>query len=261
MMNSVETARLVPSIAEGTHAQPAATSTRATDMTECGERELLERMLARESRAWREFHRRYDRLVHRCIQKVTGRFSGVLSNEDVREIHAMFLFNLTTHDMRRLRRFEFERGNKLGSWLGMLAMNTAWDYLRVVARQPRLGSLAEAEQVAAPFEDPYHALLEKERWGVLNTTLSAFSGKDQQFVRLYYVDGVSPEEIAEEMGISIKTVYSKKHKIRRRLEKVLAPLIEARRAEERAHDEDEITLTFEGATDTDEDESDSRLAA
>lgn len=204
----------------------------ATEATECDERDLLERMLARQPRAWREFHVRYDRLVHRCIQKVTGRFTGVLSSEDVREIHAMFLYNLTTHDMRRLRRFEFERGNKLGSWLGMLAMNTAWDYLRVVARQPRLGTLAEAEQLSAPFEDPYHSLLEKERWAVLNETLSSFSGKDRQFVRLYYVDGISPEEIAEEMGISIKTVYSKKHKIRRRLEKVLAPLVQARRAEE-----------------------------
>lgn len=238
-----------------------ATRPTATDLAACDERELLERMLARESRAWREFHRRYDRLVHRCIQKVTGRFTGVLSSEDVREIHAMFLFNLTTNDMRRLRRFEFERGNKLGSWLGMLAMNTAWDYLRVVARQPRLGSLAEAEHLAAPFEDPYHSLLEKERWGVLNETLSSFSGKDRQFVRLYYVDGVSPEEIAEEMGISIKTVYSKKHKIRRRLEKVLAPLVEARRAEVRDDDDPAAIVATVSDEDDDTDDLEERLAA
>jgi RNA polymerase sigma-70 factor (ECF subfamily) len=39
---------------------------------------------------------------------------------------------------------------------------------------------------------------------------------------LYYIESRSPEEIADEMGISVKTVYSKKHKIRTRLEKLLA---------------------------------------
>ena len=47
---------------------------------------------------------------------------------------------------------------------------------------------------------------------------------DQTFVRLYYMDGLSPEEVAEEMQISVKTVYSKKHKIRSRLEHALSPL-------------------------------------
>ena len=32
---------------------------------------------------------------------------------------------------------------------------------------------------------------------------------------------LAPEQVAEEMGISVKTVYSKKHKIRNRLEEML----------------------------------------
>ncbi|MEM1418482.1 MAG: sigma-70 family RNA polymerase sigma factor, partial [Myxococcota bacterium] len=52
--------------------------------------------------------------------------------------------------------------------------------------------------------------------------LQSFSAKDRAFVRLYYVDGMSPEEVAAEMNVSVKTVYSKKHKIRCRLERALA---------------------------------------
>jgi RNA polymerase sigma-70 factor (ECF subfamily) len=59
----------------------------------------------------------------------------------------------------------------------------------------------------------------------VSDTLRTFSEKDQTFVRLYYVDGLSPEEVAAEMSISVKTVYSKKHKIRSRLEQALAPLV------------------------------------
>ena len=42
------------------------------------------------------------------------------------------------------------------------------------------------------------------------------------FVELFFVEGRTPEQIASEMRISVKTVYSKKHKIRCRLEHALA---------------------------------------
>lgn len=191
------------------------------------ETELLARMLLRDGIAWREFHRRYDRLIYRCIHKVTGRFPGSITSEDVREIYAMFLLSLNRRNMHKLRTFDAERGNKLSSWVGMLATNCAWDYLRGVARQPQCTTLADAEQVGCLTSDPYQDLLEKERWSVVNDVLSSFSKKDRTFVRLYYVDGLTPEQVADEMGISVKTVYSKKHKIRCRLEKALEPMMAA----------------------------------
>lgn len=189
--------------------------------------DLLHRMLRREGKAWREFHRRFDRLIYRCIHKVTSRFTSVLSNEDVREIYAMLLMNLTARDMHKLRSFDPQRGNKLSSWIGLLATNTAWDYLRSVARQPQCTQLADAEEMRTTRPDPYQLVVDKERWGLVNETLLAFSEKDRHFVHLYFVDGLSPEEIAREMSISVKTVYSKKHKIRCRLEEALGQRMEA----------------------------------
>ena len=72
-------------------------------------------------------------------------------------------------------------------------------------------------------DDPYSDLLKKERWHRVNETLRTFSAKDRRFVKLYYVEGLSPEDVAERMEISVKTVYSKKHKIRCRLERALGP--------------------------------------
>ncbi len=175
------------------------TATALPSAQDWSETELLSRMLLRDGNAWREFHRRYDRLIFRCIHKVTGRFQGSITSEDVREIYGMFLLSLNKRDMHKLRTFEPERGNKLSSWVGMLATNCAWDYLRRVARQPQCTTLADAEH------------------------LGSFSKKDRVFVRLYYVDGLTPEEVAERMSISVKTVYSKKHKIRCRIQKALEP--------------------------------------
>lgn len=196
-----------------------------TDITALDETQLLNRMLLRDGNAWREFHGRYDRLIFRCIHKVTGRFPGSITSEDVREIYAMFLLSLNKRNMHKLRTFDPERGNKLSSWVGMLATNCAWDYLRGVARRPQTTTLADAEQIGSASDSPYEELLVKERWAVVNAVLQQFSSKDQQFVRLYFMEGMPAEEIAEEMGISVKTVYSKKHKIRCRLQKALEPVV------------------------------------
>ena len=52
--------------------------------------------------------------------------------------------------------------------------------------------------------------------------LSEFTHKDREFVELYFGEGLDPDEVARRMGISVKTVYSKKHKIQRRLADLLS---------------------------------------
>jgi RNA polymerase sigma-70 factor (ECF subfamily) len=47
--------------------------------------------------------------------------------------------------------------------------------------------------------------------------LADFTDRDRRFVELYYGCGLMPEEVAAAMNISVKTVYSKKNKLRTRL--------------------------------------------
>jgi len=196
-------------------------------ITEWSEVELLQRMLLRDDRAWREFHHRYDRLIYRAIHKVTQRFSSVLGSADVEEIYALFLCSLNGRDMHKLRKFEPDRGHRLSTWVGLLATNAALDYLRGLSRQPQRGNQLEAEQLSCATPDPFHTLAAKEEWTRVRDTLRGFSEKDRTFVDLFFLQGRSPEQIAEEMQISVKTVYSKKHKIRCRLEHALGRPVSA----------------------------------
>jgi RNA polymerase sigma-70 factor (ECF subfamily) len=139
----------------------------------------------------------------------------------VREVYANFLLALMANDMRKLRMFKPEKGNRLGTWIGLLAINSAWDYLRAVARQPAGDPLSVAEDRASIAPDPFDQVAQREDCHKVEKLLGTFSRRDRTFVTLYFVDGRTPEQIAEEMGISVKTVYSKKHKIRTRLEKML----------------------------------------
>ncbi len=186
------------------------------------DRELLKFVLRSEARGWAELIRRFRPLIYRCITKVTLKYSPTLGSADLDEIYADVMMQLVRDDMRKLRIYNPARGTKLGSWIGMISVNAAYDFLRGAGRRPLLdkvdGNLDPHEECD---RTPLDELIEKERWDHLNELLSDFTDKDRQFVQLYYQKGLEADEIAVEMQISLKTVYSKKHKIRAHLVRCL----------------------------------------
>jgi RNA polymerase sigma-70 factor (ECF subfamily) len=187
---------------------------------EC-EARLLSGLLRDEPHAWREFNHRYSRLIYRCITKVLGRFSGVAGADDTREIYSTLCVQLLANDKRKLRSFDPERGNKLSTWLGLLATHAAYDFLRARKRAPKTEDLTSAESLTFEAPTADEICVQREKAALVAELLSSFSDKDREFMTLYFADGLEPEEVAQRMGISVKTVYSKKHKIRSRLEGLL----------------------------------------
>jgi len=193
--------------------------------TEWTDKELLRVVLRSDARGWAELVRRFRPLIYRCITKVTLKYAPSLSSADLDEIYADVMMQLVRDEMHKLRIYNPARGTKLGSWIGMLSVNAAYDFLRGVGRRPMLDKV---DGVLDPHEEcdrtPLDQLIEKERWSHLNGLLAEFTDKDRTFVELYYHRGMEADEIAEEMQISLKTVYSKKHKIRAHLMRVLGEL-------------------------------------
>jgi RNA polymerase sigma-70 factor, ECF subfamily len=77
-------------------------------------------------------------------------------------------------------------------------------------------------ELSCDMPDPFELASEHERHEIAQKTLEDFSEKDRAFAALYFGEGMDPQAIADKMNISVKTVYSKKHKIQSRLESVLA---------------------------------------
>lgn len=182
---------------------------------------LVRALIADDARAWREFNTRFSRLVLSTIGRVTARFSGVVSQEDMREIYATFCVQLLANDKIKLRSFDPARGNKLSTWLGLLASHTAYDFLRGARREPRRAALSEAEDLCSTMPDPCESALMRERATLVSSLLESFTDKDRAFIQLYFGEGLAPELVAERLNISVKTVYSKRHKIQARLQSLL----------------------------------------
>lgn len=208
--------------------------------SEWSDRQLLRRVLLGRERAWNELLRRYRSLIYRCITKTTAKYATHLSDADIDEIYAEVLLQLWRNDMSKLRQFNPGRGTKLGSWIGLISCNAAYDHLRTSSRTPMLdrgyrsggtshgrpsgsinGSLDAIDPHAECNRTPLDVLIEKERWDHLNQLLASFSPKDRLFLDLYYQKGMDAAGVADHMAISLKTVYSKKHKIRAHLRRCL----------------------------------------
>jgi RNA polymerase sigma-70 factor (ECF subfamily) len=186
------------------------------------EMDLLGGLLDGGEDAWRRFHLQYDRLIYRCIRKVTHGFTAVVRSEDEREIYSNLVLQLLSNDKRKLRSFDPDRGSRLGTWLGLLATHAAYDYLRSLRREVPRVPLAEAESTCVDGASPFEQVERKERSRMVGKLMERLSDKDQQFVKLYFNRGLTPEAVAAAMKISVKTVYSKKHKIQSRLEGIVA---------------------------------------
>lgn len=186
---------------------------------------LVAGMIAGEDRAWREFEQRYARTIQRCITSITSRFTAVVGADDVREVYATFCIRLLEGDKHKLRTFDSERGYSLKSWFGMLAVQTTYEYLRKKKRETGRDKKGGEGVMGAASPDPYEQCWERERTRIASSLLVQFSERDREFFTLYYDEGWTPERIAERMGISVKTVYTKKHKLVSRL----AELAEERR--------------------------------
>lgn len=200
---------------------------RSTYAADWSDRELLASVLRREERGWNELVRRYRALIYRCISKVTGKYAPYASNADTDEVFAEVLMGLLRDDMHKLRMYDPARGTKLGSWIGIIAVNSAYDFLRSSFRRPAGDRLDASYDPHAPYDrTPLDMLLDKERWSHLNTILDEFSEKDRRFLDLFYARGMEAEEVAAEMQISLKTVYSKNHKIRTHLRRCVDKLTE-----------------------------------
>jgi RNA polymerase sigma-70 factor (ECF subfamily) len=183
--------------------------------------ELLNGLIEGNPLAWREFNRRYSRMLGACIARVVHRFSRSVGSDDAKEVYSALCLSLVAEDKRRLRSFEPNRGTKLGTWLAMLAVHSAYDHLRCLRRKPAGVPIEDILEIANLAPAPEELCIQRQRTEIVDRMLKELSNKDRQFMLLHFGKGLAPELVAAEMGISVKTVYTKKHKLRGRLEAML----------------------------------------
>ena len=172
---------------------------------------LLAGVLRGDPEAERAFVERFVPVVEGCVRRF-GRSKRV-SAQDLEDMIGEVWLSLWENDKHRLRRFNPAREVCVSTWIGVLARNCSIDYVRQL-RTP--GAMVDEETVdGAPL--PPDAIEQRERAAMARRALARLSEEELEFVRSLCIDEQETEAIAEELGIALATVYTRRFKIATKL--------------------------------------------
>ncbi|MFN3191997.1 MAG: RNA polymerase sigma factor [Aureliella sp.] len=184
---------------------------------------LLQRLHDRhDSAAWMEFCAVYERVIYR----IALRFG--LQDADAREVSQEVLLSVS----RRIKDFDPHGRGKFRSWLATVARNATIDLLR--KRKPDTGdSDLQAHLAAIPDSASgrgendtssfdLEARREQFRWAAAQVRVSVAESTWAAFWKTT-VEGKSAREVAEDLGITIGTVYVARSRILAKVRALVEP--------------------------------------
>ena len=172
---------------------------------------MLEAFQRRESEAVRALYREYGRLVYSVAHRVLGRHE--LAEEAAQQTFVRAWQAADRIDVNR----------DPAPWLATIAKRTAIDIFRREARRPTsaLSDVATGDRAVVTLPPDVDAL--DAAWHV-RRAIESLPVDEATIVRLQHLDGMTHNEISEELGIALGTVKSRSHRAHRKLASLLGHL-------------------------------------
>lgn len=192
---------------------------------------LLSRVLRGNTDARKCFFLRYTQVIEARVRQILRRGRAWVPEDDVQDMVSEIWLSLFEDDMRSLRRFDPERQIKVATWIGLLARNKTIDKLRT-SHSGRTVSMDDGDVAREPACSkplPADEVERSERRALAVQAMEQLSHEERRFMEAWYVDDRPPEELADEFGIAIGTVYSRRFKIQAKLARAISSLNRPRR--------------------------------
>lgn len=164
------------------------------------DRLLLKRCLNEEQGAWREFVDRYLGLIYHVIQHTADLHGMRLRPEETEDAAADVMAQIVAKNYAVLRNFKGK--SSLAAYLTVIARRMCVHRLagadgvaEVTAPEPIANHVAEAPAPAADQSADLDNAEEVQR------LLAKLPPRDRQVVRMFYIEGKTYDEIAEDLGI------------------------------------------------------------
>ena len=172
------------------------------------DRDLIRRCLHHEAGAWNEFVDRYLGLVYHVINHTAHLRSYPIKADESEDIAAIILLQVVDNDYSVLRQFRGK--SSLSTYLTVIARRIC---VQELARKsgmkevPASSAPEPATKVGAPLES-------LEEVGKL---LKKLPERERTIVRMYHLEGLSYEEISQELDLPVNTVGSILTRARRKM--------------------------------------------
>lgn len=192
-----------------------------------GDLDLAARCVSGDMNAWSDFVATHGGRIHHAIRQTLTRYGIHLSREEVEDLHAETLATLLADDCRRLRTYEGRNGCRLGTWVSLVAARTTLNHLADLrrwgaGRPTTMDPLSLLATRPDGRPDAEEILARQQAVETMEDALVRLSPADQLFVKLCFYQEWSGSEIADFLGVTQGTVYSRKHRILQRLRTLLS---------------------------------------
>ena len=183
---------------------------------------LLARMLDGEVTAWSDFQKSYQPLIAACVRRVLRKYDARCNYSDIEDFIADVWLQLLKDDSRKLRTYDPKRGVRLSSWIGLITTNHVIDRLR---RQRNDVYLEDPSILVDRFASnggcPQAAAERRQSFELTRTALELLPVADRRFLIDCCWNERPPAELAAELGVAVSTIYSRKFKVRHKLERIM----------------------------------------
>jgi RNA polymerase sigma factor (sigma-70 family) len=191
------------------------------DPSSVGDRELLAMCAGRSPGAWEEFIHRYNRLIYYAMHRTMATRSYAPTAEETEDLLNDLLVHLIKNNCKKLTQYRGDQGATVATWLRTVTVRFVIDYLRKKARESETVDIDShsylAETASDSPETPEEVYESKEAQRMFSLAVSALDEKDRYFMELYYGQGLAPEKVADVLGISVKTVYSRVNRLKTKI--------------------------------------------
>jgi RNA polymerase sigma-70 factor (ECF subfamily) len=169
------------------------------------ERNLLQRCLAHEAGAWNDFVDRYLGLIYHVIRHTSHLRSVPLRPEDTEDLAAEILLQIVANDYATLRQFRGE--SSLTTYVTVIARRICVNELAKRAQSKEVqGDAEKLAATPAESEEPPKALVGLENVEEVQRLLRKLPAKEREVVRLYYLEGLSYEEISTDLDVPVNSI-------------------------------------------------------
>lgn len=195
-----------------------------TDTDSLDDNELISRCLSGEDEtAWESFVRKYSKLIWSSIHKTFRSCSFAYSDEDTEDIYSSLFLSLIENDFKKLRQFRAENACTLRTWLTVITVRMTIDHMRKDKGSLFAENKGEDRDILETVPDKRYGadgLLEERQMNeTLGRAVEDLSPGDKRLYDLLYRRGVSAEEAAGILGLPVANIYSRRHRIIKKIKK------------------------------------------
>ncbi len=190
------------------------------------EMRLLSECVSGNKEAWDTFVTNYSKPIYFSINKTLKLHNHSLPQDDVDDLFNSVFVSLLDNNYKKLRQFEGREGCTLSSWVRLITINITIDFLRGQKQHIPIDDDSDDKQPLAERLPDRNTSFEEhldqaETTRALREAIEELPESDRLFMDLFYEKELPPEEIATIMNVSVNTVYSRKNRVREKLQKIL----------------------------------------